>query len=91
MKSVITASGFSSGIEKVANTTGDCLFHGVTEQFPSGFGYLAYCRMQWQGWGTCPMVALSLCATLGAIAPVLVCGSLLSGTPRPKTSSFSRV
>lgn len=43
---------YYAGIEKVANTTGDCLFRGVTEQFPSGFGYLSYCRMQWQGWGT---------------------------------------
>ena len=42
---------YYAGIEKVANTTGDCLFRGVTEQLPSGFGYLGYCRMTWQGWG----------------------------------------
>lgn len=42
---------YYAGIEKVANTTGDCLFRGVTEQFPSGFGYLSYCRMKWKGWG----------------------------------------
>ncbi len=42
---------YYAGIEKVANTTGDCLFRGVTEQLPSGFGYLSYCRMTWQGWG----------------------------------------
>jgi hypothetical protein len=42
---------YYAGIEKVANTTGDCLFRGVTEQFPAGFGYLSYCRMQWKGWG----------------------------------------
>jgi hypothetical protein len=41
---------YYAGIEKVANTTGDCLFRGVSEQLPSGFGYLAYCRMQWRGW-----------------------------------------
>jgi hypothetical protein len=45
------ALAYYAGIEKVANTTGDCLFHGVTEQLPSGFGYLDYCRMQWNGWG----------------------------------------
>jgi hypothetical protein len=45
------ALAYYAGIEKVANTTGDCLFHGVTEQLPSGFGFLDYCRMQWKGWG----------------------------------------
>ena len=45
------ALSYYAGIEKVANTTGDCLFHGVTQQLPSGFGYLDYCRMRWSGWG----------------------------------------
>jgi hypothetical protein len=42
---------YYAGIEKVANITGDCLFRGVTEPLPSGFGYLDYCRMRWSGWG----------------------------------------
>jgi hypothetical protein len=45
------ALAYYAGIEKVANTTGDCLFRGVTEQLPSGFGYLGYCQMQWKSWG----------------------------------------
>jgi hypothetical protein len=51
---------YYAGIEKVANTTGDCLFHGVTEQLPSGFGYLGYCRMKWQGWGTSSTVGTGI-------------------------------
>jgi hypothetical protein len=47
----VQALSYYAGIEKVANTTGDCLFRGVTEQFPSGFGFLSYCRMKWKGWG----------------------------------------
>jgi hypothetical protein len=47
----IQALRYYAGVEKVADTTGDCLFRGVSEQLPSGFGYLAYCRMQWRGWG----------------------------------------
>jgi hypothetical protein len=46
----LQALSYYAGIEKVANTTGDCLFRGVTEQLPSGFGYLGYCRMKWTGW-----------------------------------------
>jgi hypothetical protein len=51
---------YYAGIEKVANTTGDCLFHGVTEQLPSGFGYLDYCRMQWKGWGNSSTVGTGI-------------------------------
>ncbi len=51
---------YYAGIEKVANTTGDCLFHGVTEQLPSGFGYLDYCRMEWQGWGNSSTVGTGI-------------------------------
>lgn len=46
----LQALDYYAGIEKVANTTGDCLFKGVSGQYPSGFGFLGYCRMQWQGW-----------------------------------------
>ena len=45
------ALAYYAGIEKVAHTTGDCLFRGVSGQLPSGFGYFAYCRMQWKDWG----------------------------------------
>ncbi len=54
------ALGYYAGIEKVANTTGDCLFHGVTEQLPSGFGYLDYCRMKWNGWGNSSTVGTGI-------------------------------
>jgi hypothetical protein len=46
----VQALNYYAGYEKVANTTGDCLFKGVTEPLPSGFGYLGYCRMKWIGW-----------------------------------------
>lgn len=51
---------YYAGIEKVANTTGDCLFRGVTEQLPSGFGYLGYCRMEWKGWGKSSTVGIGI-------------------------------
>lgn len=47
----VQALGYYAGIERVADTTGDCLFHGVSGQLPSAFGYLAYCRMEWATWG----------------------------------------
>jgi hypothetical protein len=47
----VQALSYYAGIEQVANTTGDCLFRGVTEPLPPGFGYLGYCRMRWNGWG----------------------------------------
>ncbi len=54
------ALAYYAGIEKVANTTGDCLFHGVSEQLPSGFGYLGYCRMNWKGWGNSSTVGTGI-------------------------------
>jgi hypothetical protein len=54
------ALSYYAGIEKVANTTGDCLFHGVTEQLPSGFGYLGYCRMKWNGWSNSSTVGTGI-------------------------------
>lgn len=45
------ALNYYAGYEQVAHTTGDCLFHGVSEALPHGFGYFDYCRMGWQGWG----------------------------------------
>lgn len=56
----LQALTYYAGIEKVANTTGDCLFHGVTDQLPSGFGYLSYCRMQWKGWGNSSTVGTGI-------------------------------
>jgi hypothetical protein len=44
------ALDYYAGYERVANTTGDCLFKGVSGQLPPGFGYLGYCRMRWTGW-----------------------------------------
>ena len=48
----LLALNYYAGYEKVAGGKGDCLFHGVTEPLPSGFGYLGYCKMRWQGWGS---------------------------------------
>jgi hypothetical protein len=42
---------YYAGIERVADTTGDCLFQGVSGHLPRAFGYLAYCRMEWVNWG----------------------------------------
>jgi hypothetical protein len=46
----LQALNYYAGYEAVANTTGDCLFKGVSGQYPSGLGFLSYCRMRWQGW-----------------------------------------
>jgi hypothetical protein len=56
----LQALTYYAGIEKVANTTGDCLFRGVTAQLPSGFGYLGYCRMKWKGWGNSSTVGTGI-------------------------------
>lgn len=48
----LLALNYYAGYEKVAGGKGDCLFHGVTEPLPTGFGYLGYCKMRWQGWGS---------------------------------------
>jgi hypothetical protein len=47
----LQALDYYAGYEKVANTTGDCLFRGVSTVLPHGFGYFGYCHMHWQGWG----------------------------------------
>jgi len=44
------ALSYYAGYERLAHTTGDCLFKGVNGQYPPGFGYLSYCRMHWTGW-----------------------------------------
>lgn len=56
----VQALNYYAGYERVANTTGDCLFRGVSGEWPSGFGYLAYCKMQWQGWGQSRTVGIGI-------------------------------
>jgi hypothetical protein len=56
----VQALGYYAGIEAVANTTGDCLFKGVANALPSGFGYLGYCRMEWKQWGQASTVGTGI-------------------------------